>query len=579
MNIYEIEREVYKALPESLIGDDFAKTFKLLLAPVEFGDFSLSISFKLAKVLKKSPTDIANLIIQNLKSEYFETLSNDKGYINIRVNSKFYKEFIQDLLEKKENYFYFPSTGKKIQVEFISANPTGPLHVGNGRGGAIGDVVANLLKTRGYSVEREYYVNDAGNKMDLLGASIRFFYLERFGIEVEFPEEGYKGDYIKAVSDKISAVFGDRFVHDDEKKQIETFKLLGEYLLFGKTYKTSEEIEILKNVPPFEIDSILKVLEKFGIQYDNVFFESSLYEGKPKVFEGTVSLPPKLVDVLEILKERGDLYELDGAFWFKSTAFGDDKDRVLVKATGEPTYTLTDIAYHIDKFNRGFSKVIDVWGADHFGHVTTMKALLEGVGIGKDFLDVILYQIVHLFEEGTEVMMSKHTGKFYTLSELIKEVGKDAARFFFLMKSADSHLNFDIDLAKKESVDNPVYYVQYTYARFNNIISEAEKRKIEFVNIEEISNVTYEPIERKILDEIFYFNNYLDDIASNYSIHRVTNLLIDFSKDLNFFYQNYRVLGEENILDRTKRFLIVESALITLSLLFDILGIEKREKM
>ena len=579
MNIYEIEGEVYKALPKSLLGDDFAKTFKLLLAPVDFGDFSLNVSFKLAKVLKKSPSDIANLIIQNLKSEYFETLSNDKGYINIRVNSKFYKEFVQDLLEKRESYFYLPSTGKKIQVEFVSANPTGPLHVGNGRGGVIGDVVASLLKTRGYIVQREYYVNDAGNKMDLLGASIRFFYLEKFGVTVEFPEEGYKGDYIKDIAEKIYSVFGDRFIHNDEKTQIEIFKLLGEYLLFGKTFKTSEEIETLENAPPFEMESILKVLEAFGIRYDNVFFESSLYEGEPKVFDGTVSLPPKLVEVLEMLKVRGYLYELDGAFWFKSTVFGDDKDRVLVKATGEPTYTLTDIAYHIDKFNRGFSKVIDVWGADHFGHVTTMKALLDGVGIGKDFLDVILYQIVHLFEEGTEVMMSKHTGKFYTLSELIKEVGKDAARFFFLMKSADSHLNFDIDLAKKESVDNPVYYVQYTYARFNNIVSEAEKRKTEFVNIEEISNATYEPIERKILDEIFYFNNYLDDIASNYSIHRITNLLIDLSKDLNFFYQNYKVLGEENILDRTKRFLIVQSALVTLSLLFDILGIEKREKM
>ncbi|MGC9171886.1 arginine--tRNA ligase [Caldisericum sp.] len=579
MNIYKLQNEISEALSEPLKYVDYDKNFKLLIAPENFGDFSLNISFKLAKALKKSPKDISDELIKYLNLPYFENLSNDGGYINIKLGNTFYKEFLKELLDKKSKYFIKEPLDKKIQVEFVSANPTGPLHVGNGRGAVIGDVVSNVLKSRGYEVEKEYYVNDAGNKMDLFAQSIRYWYLKNFGKELEFPEEGYAGDYIKRIADVLTEIFKDRFLHYDYKKQIEVFKILGEYILLGDANSNIEELKTLRKNLKFDFPSILESLRLFGVYYDNVFFESSLYEGKLVKVEEDLEIPERLSQVLSVLKERNLLYKKDGAWWFKATQFKDDKDRVLVKATGEPTYTLTDIAYHVDKFKRGHSKAIDVWGADHFGHVITMKALLEGVGIGGDFLDVILYQIVHFFENGVEVMMSKHTGKFYPLSDLIEKVGKDAARFFFLMKSSDTHLNFDIDLALKQSFDNPVFYVQYTYARLHNIVEEAKKRGVEFLDFDSAFNEPIDPVERRIFNSIFYLNSILDDISLDYAVHRIPTFTLDIARDINFFYQNYRVLGEENPKVRTKRFILVKASLIVLGFLFDLMGIEKKEHM
>ncbi|BAL80557.1 arginine--tRNA ligase [Caldisericum exile] len=579
MNIYKLQGEILEALSTPLKDIEFDEDFKLLIAPFNFGDFSLNIAFKLAKVFKKSPKDISDELIKYLNLPYFESLSNDQGYINIRLGHLFYRDFLKELLDKKDTYFKKEPKYKKIQVEFVSANPTGPLHVGNGRGGVIGDVVSNVLKSRGFEVEKEYYVNDAGNKMDLFAQSIRYWYLKNFYIETDFPEEGYAGDYIKRIADVITEVFKNRFVNYDYKKQIEVFKVLGEYILLGDANSHIEELEILKKNLKFDFPSILESLKLFGVYYDNIFFESSLYEGKLVKVEEGLELPEKLAEILILLKERNLLYKKDGAWWFKATEFKDDKDRVLVKASGEPTYTLTDIAYHVDKFRRGNIKAIDVWGADHFGHVITMKALLNGVGIGGDFLDVILYQIVHFFENGSEVMMSKHTGKFYPLSDLVLKIGKDAARFFFLVKSADTHLNFDIDLALKQSLDNPVFYIQYTFARLHNIVEEAKKRGVEFVDFDAVLNEPLEPVERKIFNSIFYINSILDDIAFDYSIHRIPNFTLDLARDINFFYQNYRVLSEENPNLRTKRFLLVQASLVALGFMFDLMGIEKKEHM
>lgn len=579
MNIYKLQQEILEALSKPLKDIEFDKNFKLLIAPEGFGDFSLNISFKLAKAFKKSPKIVADELIKYLNLPYFEALSNDNGYINIKLNNSFYKEFLKELFDKSGNYFAREPQGKKIQVEFVSANPTGPLHVGNGRGGVIGDVVANVLKNRGYEVEKEYYVNDAGNKMELFAQSIRYWYLKNFGVETEFPQEGYAGDYIKDIGDLLAEIFKDRFLDYPYERQIEVFKVLGEYVLLGEANSKIEELEILKGNLKFGFPSILDSLRLFGVHYDNIFFESSLYEGKLVKIDESLSLPEKLAEVLVELKNRGLLYKKDGAWWFKATEFKDDKDRVLVKATGEPTYTLTDIAYHVDKFRRGHAKAIDVWGADHFGHVITMKALLDGVGIGGDFLDVILYQIVHFFENGVEVMMSKHTGKFYPLSDLVQKVGKDASRFFFLMKSADTHLNFDIDLALKQSLDNPVFYVQYTYARLHNIVEEAKKRGVEFVDFDNALSEEIVGAERRIFNSIFYLNSIFDDIANDYSIHRIPNITLDLSRDINFFYQNYKVLGEENPSIRTKRFLLVKASLEALGVLFDLMGIEKKERM
>ncbi|MEF3244967.1 MAG: arginine--tRNA ligase [Caldisericaceae bacterium] len=580
MDIYNFEGLIKKALRECLQILEVSESVKVLLTKESFGDFTINIAFKLAKVFKKSPKLVADDIINCIKLDLIESISNVNGYINIKVSSKFYLEFVKSLLEKKENYFILDNNGKSIQVEFVSANPTGPLHVGNGRGGIIGDTIARVLETRGYHVEREYYVNDAGSKMDLFAESVLYFYLKRFGIEKSLSEEAYKGEYIKDIADKIYDVFKDKFLNYDHDLAIEAFKNIGVFLLFGKVKEETEDIEILKQSAPFKIESILKTLERFGVSFDNIFFESSLYEGVDVEVDSTLKLNEKLAKVFLNLFNRGYIYKKDGAYYFKATLFNDDKDRVLVRSTGEPTYTLTDIAYHIDKFNRGYSKAIDVWGQDHFGHVATMKALLKASNIDPDFLDVVLYQVVHLFEDGVEVMMSKHTGKFYTLSELINEVKKDAARFFFLTKSGDTHLNFDINLAKKQSVENPVYYLQYTYARLHNIIEEAKRRGTVFEDIENVfTNLSFNEVERGILNKIFYLNSILDDISVDYSIHRISNYALDLAEDINHFYQNYPVLKEEDKLKQTKRYLIVQVSVVALSFIFDLMGIEKKERM
>ncbi len=512
-------------------------------APEGLGDFATTISFKMAKILHKAPIKIAEEIAGNIKSDYIEKVVVIKpGYINLYLSLLAYKEFLENIEKLKEKYFYEKPNGKKVQVEFVSANPTGPLHIGNGRGGIIGDVLGNLLKINGFDVQKEYYVNDAGSKMDAFTDSILYHYLKLCGIETEFPDDGYKGSYIEDIAEDIFFKFKDRYA-ENTKSNREEVKELGKDMMIWK---------------------IKSSLARFGIMFDSWFYESSLYKSG-EVEEAT-----------KIFKESGYTYEKDGALWFKSTLFGDDKDRVLVRKTGEPTYTLVDAAYHRNKWKRGFEKVIDIWGADHFGHIIPMKALIQGMKIPKNFLNVIIYQIVHLYENGKEVMMSKHTGTFITLDELIEEVGKDAARFFFLLKSADTHLDFDMDLAKKESIDNPVYYVQYTYARMNNILKKAEGadyNNVKNINVAALLNTAE---EKNILNEILIFREKLHNIAQTYEVHKLPFLAIAFSKKVNAFYQKHKVIGSQY---EKERLALVSAAVIVLSLLLDLMGIEKKEKM
>ncbi len=528
-------------------------------APEGFGDFATIIPFKLAKILHKPPLLIAEEIKNKIASPYIESVAIAKpGYLNLTLSLQALRELFKELEGKKENllswnprsfsadYFKEPKNGKKVQVEFVSANPTGPIHVGNGRGGIIGDVLSNVLDARGYTVEREYYVNDAGSKMDLFARSIRYYYFRKCGVQDEFPEEGYKGKYIEAIAEKIF----DKF--QDSLAKLESPDVLAKIMQLGK--------EMM-------IENIKHSLEVFGVHFDSFFYESSLYGGSGAINKS-----------IQIFKNSGYTYEAEGALWFRSTAFGDDKDRVLIRSNGEPTYALGDAAYHINKWERGFSKAIDVWGADHFGHVVPMKALTQGAGMPKDFLDVIIYQVVHLYENGNEVMMSKHTGTFVTLDELVQEVGRDAARFFFLGKSADTHLNFDMNLAKSQSMDNPVYYVQYTYARLTNIINEGLLRGIKYTGIDSVDLSLLDKNEEKnILRAILYVNEELDSISKDYSVHMLPFITLELSQKINSFYQKYRVLmADEYTLPRLA---LVNASLTTLSFLFDLMGIEKIEKM
>ncbi len=534
-----IKEAIIKTYGEKLLSEQI----EVLPAPEGMGDFATSFPFKFAKILKKPPQKIAEEVKENIHSELIKKIKIANGYINFILSDNAYKKYLTELITKKKSFFQGKPKNLKVQVEFVSANPTGPLHVGNGRGGIIGDVLANLLALQGFEVKKEYYVNDAGSKMDLFTDSIIYYYLKLCGYDAKFPDEGYKGEYIKEIAEDLYFKFKDRYIHDG-KPDREAIKD------FGKDYM---------------IWQIKKSLAKFGVFFNIWFYESSLYKS------GEVE------ETIKIFKNSGYTYEKDGALWFKSTLFGDDKDRVLVRSNGEPTYTLVDAAYHRNKWNRGFKKVIDIWGADHFGHIIPMKALVRGMGLPKDFLDVIIYQIVHLFENGKEVMMSKHTGTFITLDELIEEVGKDAARFFFLLKSADTHLNFDMTLAKKESVDNPVFYVQYTYARLLNILRKAGKQ---INDSDELTKVDFslfkEKEERNLLNSLVSVKKNLKIIANTYAVNKLPFLSIEICKKANAFYQKHKVIGSEK---EKERLVLIKATLIVLSIIMDIMGIEKKERM
>ena len=542
MRISDIERTIEKAVKETY--PNIRSLPSLQPAPSGFGDFSVN-TFALAKEIHKNPKSIAEEIVKHINSPYISSVTVAKsGYVNLNLSTKAYKEFLKELEEKREKYFYKEKNNKKVQVEFVSANPTGPLHIGNGRGGIIGDVLTNVLKTEGFDVKKEYYVNDAGSKMLLFAKSIAYYYAKQLGKEVEVVNEGYKGDYIKEIAEELFNEYKDKLLNENGEPLLKEIQELGKEKMMKR---------------------IKSALKEFGVEFDNYFYESSLYKS------GEVE------KTIKIFKESGYTYEKDGALWFKSTAFGDDKDRVLIRKTGEPTYTLVDASYHINKWNRGFKKAIDIWGADHFGHIIPMKALIQGAGLPKDFLDVIIYQIVHLFKEGKEVTMSKHSGVFITLTDLVSEVGRDAARFFFLLKSSNAHLNFDMDLAKKQSMDNPVYYVQYTYARLKSVLRKAEEQGIAYSGIKNIELTSLKDEERDILNYAFYLNREIEITAKTYQVHRIPFVTMDFCKKINTFYQKYKILSSGPYVQ--PRLAIVHNAVTILSFLMDLMGIEKKERM
>ncbi|MGC9124595.1 MAG: arginine--tRNA ligase [Caldisericaceae bacterium] len=544
MKIEEIKRTVDSAVRLAFPKVEFAQC-DIGLAPEGIADFATTVPFKLAKMLHKNPLQIAEQIKSHILPEYFSTVSVAKpGYLNFTLSDASIRAFLEELITEQEHYFHKPSKNEKIQIEFVSANPTGPLHIGNGRGGIIGDVLANILTLLGYSVQREYYVNDAGSKMDGFAKSIEFYYLKACGQESIFPDDGYRGKYIEDIAQDLFIKQGRELLNTEPESRFQFIRNFGKEKM---------------------IESIRKSLSMFGITFDSWFFESSLYEGNNSIEKA-----------IELLKNSGHTYQTEGALWFKTTVFGDDKDRVIVRNNGEPTYVLGDVAYHINKWGRGFSKAIDVWGADHFGHIIPLKALLTGAGLPKDFLEVIIYQIVHLYENGEEIVMSKHTGSFVTLDELIEEVGKDAARFFFLQKSADTHLNFDLGLAKQKSMDNPVYYVQYTYARLNKILEEASLRNIRFAKNTAVELLST-PEERELIKRLIFITEELESIGADYSIHRLTFTTVELCQLINAFYQKHRVLNSEEYAQ--PRLALVKASLITLSMLFDLMGIEKKESM
>jgi len=511
------------------------------------GDFATNVAMLLSKENRLAPRQIAQIILDNFANiqQWLEKVEiAGPGFINFYLGTDWLYQVLPQVIEEDEKYGNSNfGKGQRIQVEFVSANPTGLLHMGNARGAALGDTLCNVLAATGFEVTREFYVNDAGNQIENFGKSLEARYLQLLGQEVDFPEEGYHGeDIIESVRNLI-AEMGDKYlkVESDLRREFLIQKALGE-----------------------KLSKIKQDLASFGVEYDIWFSEQSLHES------GAITRN------IQELQQKGFIYEKEGALWFKTTELGEEKDEVLVRSNGLATYFAADIAYHNHKFERGFEKVINIWGADHHGHVARMKGAMQALGYNPDNLHVILMQLVRLFQSGEIVRMSKRSGQYITLSELIEEVGRDAARYFFVMRSPDSHLDFDLDLAKAESADNPVYYVQYAHARINSIL-QASTEKLTGSEEVEFSLLKAEE-ELALLRKIAEFPDELVGVAVSYEPHHLTRYAHELASLFHSFYNSCRVLTDEAELRRA-RLCLVNAARITLRNVLLLLGVSAPKKM
>lgn len=515
------------------------------------GDWASNIGMLLAKSLKTKPRDLAEEIVSKLgKDPHVEKAEvAGPGFINFFITNLWVKDVLEAAVTGREDYGKsMQGKGRKVQVEFVSANPTGPLHVGHGRGAAVGDMTASLLEYAGWEVQREYYINDAGLQMNLLGQSTQARYFEILGVpeKAPFPENGYKGDYIYDLARQVLEKNGPRFLDMPLEDSFPFFQ---------------------SHAANTILDGIREDLLLFGVNFDLWFSEKSLYE------KGLVE------SALVFLKERGQAYDKDGALWFRTTAFGDDKDRVLVRSNGVTTYFASDVAYHKEKFDRGFDLVIDVWGADHHGYVPRMKAAVEALGKDREALQILLIQFVNLLRGGHQVSMSTRSGEFVTLREVLDEVGIDAARFFFAMRRCDSHLDFDLELAKKASTDNPVFYVQYAHARIQSIMREAASRDLKIPDPRTVDiNLLVEPEEKALAKRIARFPEEVEKAAAELAAHRIAFFAYDLASDFHAFYNAHRVLGVEEQTSRA-RLCLVEATRVALTNALGILRVKAPERM
>ncbi len=413
------------------------------------GDYSTNMAMQLTRIAKKAPKMIAEELVahfDNTKASIEKIEIAGPGFINFYMNNSYLTDLIPVVLESGDQYGETTvGNQQKVQVEFVSANPTGDLHLGHARGAAVGDSLCNILAKAGYDVSREYYINDAGNQINNLAYSVEARYFQALGMDKPMPENGYHGEDIIGIGKALADEFGDKFVEMDEKERFDQFREYG---------------------MKYEMAKLKKDLEDFRVPFDVWYSETSLYQNG------------KIDEALKDLRDNGYIYEQDGATWFRSTDFGDDKDRVLIKQDGSYTYLTPDIAYHRDKLARGFEKLINIWGADHHGYIPRMKAAIQALGNDADTLEVEIIQLVHLYKNGEKMKMSKRTGKAVTMRDLVEEVGLDATRYFFAMRSADTHMDFDLDLAVSQSNENPVFYAQYAYARICSIMRQAEEQNL-----------------------------------------------------------------------------------------------------
>lgn len=530
-------------LPQADIPDFIIET----PADRKHGDLATNAAMACARAFKMAPVKIADIICKNIELEnsYFEKIEiAGPGFINLFLSPMYYADILEDIASLKDEYGRSDyGAGKRVMVEFVSANPTGPMHMGNARGGAIGDCLAAVLDAAGYNVWREFYVNDAGNQIEKFAVSLEARYMQIFKGEenVSFPEDGYQGADIKDHAKAYADEFGDKLVNvsSDERK-----KALVDYAL-------------PKNIAKMRAD-----MEKYRIFYDKWFFESELHR------TGFVA------DTVNLLKEKGMTYEKDGALWYKATALGAEKDEVLIRNNGNPTYFAADIAYHRNKIEvRGFDTCIDIWGADHHGHVARMKGALKAIGLDENKLDVVLMQLVKLVRNGQIVTMSKRTGKAIQLSDLLDEVSVDAARFLFNMREANSQMDFDLDLAVAQESQNPVYYVQYAHARICSLLKKLENSGISIRKCtKEELMLLNAPEEKELIHHLASYTDEIITAAKNYDPTLITRYVIDLATLFHKFYNACRVNGDDESLTqaRISLCLAVKTVIVNVLTMFNI---------
>jgi len=512
----------------------------------EFGDFATNFAMQSARALRCNPRVLAQYIVEHLDCAYVNKMEiAGPGFINFYLDPDWMYDMLAHIVEAGENYGNLPkASDEKIQVEYVSANPTGPLHVGHGRGAAVGSALSNLLKAAGYDVEQEYYINDAGNQMNNLARSVNARYLELLGKPCEFPEDGYHGHDIIDTAQRIISKYGDRFLQMDEAQRLEEFK----------TIAYQEKLAALR-----------EDLERFNVHFDVWFSEKTLHEAN------------KINEACDYLLEKGYMEKRDGALWLKSTEFGDDKDRVVIRDNGVPTYFAADIAYHTNKFNRGFDRVINLWGADHHGYIARMKAAMQCMGFKPEQLEILVLQMVRLLRDGQEVKMSKRTGQSVTLNELIDEVGTDAARFFFVMRSIDSQLDFDLDLAVKKSNDNPVFYVQYAHARICSIMRQVAEAGITVQGKGNYKLLT-EPVEVDLIKKLGEYPEMLAEAARERAVQQVAHYVYELAGLFHSAYNQCRILGVNEELQQARLAMVMAVGHVVRHAL-SILGVSAPEKM
>jgi len=509
-----------------------------------FGNLSTSVALMLAKQLKRAPREVATDIATTFTHPLIEKIEiAGPGFINMHFTTETFKLLAQELYEQKEAFFKPDTLEKKynVSLEFVSANPTGPLHLGHGRGAIIGDVLGNVLRFVGHNVTKEFYINDAGNQIQKLGESFKVRCLQAAGMDAVMPEDGYQGEYLSDLAQDCYAQYGEKLFEEPDS--------------FFAEYAKNNLLEVIKNT-----------LKDYGIEYDVWFSEKTLHEGN--------AIP----QALAILQQHGLLFEQEGALWFRTTQFGDDKDRVVRKQSGEYTYIAADVAYLKNKIDRGFNNLMMVLGHDHHSYVMRLNAVKNGLGYENVPLSVILYQLVKISEDGALVRMSKRTGAIVSLQDIINTVGKDVARFFYLNRKAEAQLEFDLNLALKKTEENPVYYVQYAYVRTGSILAKAaEHAHLNTINAQDAQHIGKE--EAFLIKKIVFLEQLLMDISVNHQTHLLTYYVLELAQLFHRYYSHVRVIDVENREKSRGRLLMIGLLRNTIALVLDILGISHPEKM